>query len=321
MDRATFIMSTEAVNRYGFRILSGGIDTADFMKNPVAFYNHLRKDDNWAAGEYLPIGRWENLRIDDQGRLLGDVVFDMEDEYAAKIAGKVDRGFLNACSVAVDPVELSDDPEDVLPGQDRMTVTRSKLLECSIVDLPGQAGAVRLRGEKARENDFNIPTIQLRNQTPNMELVNIKLGLDKSASADDVLAKVDELQTQLRQAQDKAQRVDELEQRLAAAEQKAQQERVEALIGGAKAANKITEAEENEWKALAESNFEATKKLLDKRKPIESISQKLSAGRQDSQLEGSWDELHKSGKLAQLKESNPDRYKQLYQDRFGKLPS
>ena len=318
MDRATFIMSTEAVNRYGFRILSSGIDTAEFLRNPVAFYNHLRTDDSW-ANNYLPVGRWENLRINNQGHLLGDVVFDMEDEFAAKVARKVANGFLNACSVAVNPVEMSDDPNDVLPGQTSMTVTRSKLMECSIVDLPGQSEAVKLRC-----NSGDTPTIPLikRNLNPHMELINIKLGLDKSATSDDVLAKIDELQTQLRAAQAKANEVEQLKTHLAQVEQDAQKQACRSLIDSAKAANKITETEEAEWLSLAESNYETTKKLLDKRKPIESISSKLKAGQvgQNKLAEKSWDELHRSGALAQLKAENPDLYKVKYEERFGKQP-
>ena len=44
-----FIISDESVNRYGYRILSRGMSTASFEKNPVVFYNH---------GTYsLPIGK------------------------------------------------------------------------------------------------------------------------------------------------------------------------------------------------------------------------------------------------------------------------
>jgi len=41
----------------------------------------------------FPIGRWDNVRIED-GKLLADPVFDTEDENARKIAGKGGAWFL-----------------------------------------------------------------------------------------------------------------------------------------------------------------------------------------------------------------------------------
>ena len=59
----TFVLSDESVNSYGFVVLTEGIDTSAFERNPVMLYMHNR-DGN-------VIGRWENIRKEDK-RLLGD---------------------------------------------------------------------------------------------------------------------------------------------------------------------------------------------------------------------------------------------------------
>lgn len=130
-----FVVVDETVNRYGYRILVEGIDTEGFMKNPVACLQHNTYD--------VSVGRWKNLRKDN-GRLIGTLEFDGEDETALKLYKKYKRGYMNAVSVAIIPKEESDDPEYLLPGQKYPTVTRCELLEISLVTVPGQKNAVKL---------------------------------------------------------------------------------------------------------------------------------------------------------------------------------
>lgn len=52
----TFVLHDESVNTYGFRMLTSGVNLDEFRKNPVMLLNH---------NDYsLPIGRWENIRIE-----------------------------------------------------------------------------------------------------------------------------------------------------------------------------------------------------------------------------------------------------------------
>ena len=52
-------------------MLTSGADLSVFENNPVMLLNH----DDWD----LPIGRWENIRIEGT-RILADAVFDEDDE-------------------------------------------------------------------------------------------------------------------------------------------------------------------------------------------------------------------------------------------------
>lgn len=85
MTAFTFVLHDESVNTYGFRMLTSGANLEEFRKNPVLFLNH--KD--WE----LPIGRWENIRIEGT-RILADAVFDENDEEAIKVMKKVETDFV-----------------------------------------------------------------------------------------------------------------------------------------------------------------------------------------------------------------------------------
>ena len=181
-----FIISDESVNRYGYRILSRGMSTASFEKNPVVFYNH---------GTYsLPIGKGKNLQHEVDGTITLDIDFDMEDEQAVAVQKKAERGFLNACSVGIDVLETSTDATLVLTGQTRPTVTRSELLELSICGIPGNRNALRLNGVHTEDIEHILPRINYQTEL-NMKRVFEQLGLPETATEEDILAQLAALET------------------------------------------------------------------------------------------------------------------------------
>ena len=136
MKRFTFVLHDETVNTYGFRMLTSGANLEEFRKNPVILLNH--KD--WE----LPIGRWENIRIEGT-QILADALFDEKDDEAVKIADKVEGGFLRMASMgAWPPEEVSDAAELKLPGQTLPTVTRWTAREASIVTIGANHNALVL---------------------------------------------------------------------------------------------------------------------------------------------------------------------------------
>lgn len=168
----TFILSDESINTYGFRVLTDGIDTTDFEKNPVMFFGHASWD--------LPIGRWENIRKEG-GKLLADAVFDSEDLYAQKIESKVRQGILRATSIGFDIINTSAEDEVLEQGQTRATVTSSSIFEASIVSVPANKNALRLRKKgntielAATEKDISELLPSLRNQNLLAETI-LELG-------------------------------------------------------------------------------------------------------------------------------------------------
>ncbi len=131
-----FKISDNTVNRYGFRILTEGILTDNFMKNPVALVGH--------SGEILSVGKWKNLTKNTDGTFVGTCEFDEEDDTAKNLFRKNKAGYMSAVSMSVDPLVESDDPKDLIPGQKYPTVTSSDLLEISFCNIPGNANAVKL---------------------------------------------------------------------------------------------------------------------------------------------------------------------------------
>ncbi len=139
------IISTEAVNSYGSRVLTDGIDLSQYERNPVLLWMHRR---SWEPGA-MPIGKVENLRVED-GKLIGTPVFDQNDDFAKRIESKWENGYLRMASAGLEPIETTPDPALVLPGQTRETVTRSKLVEVSIVDIGGNDEALQLYGQEGK---------------------------------------------------------------------------------------------------------------------------------------------------------------------------
>lgn len=161
------IISTEAVNSYGSRVLTSGIDLSQYERNPVLLWMHRR---SWEP-DAMPIGRIENLRVEGD-KLIGTPVFDQADEFAKKIESKWENGFLRMASAALEPTETTADPSLILPGQTRETVVKSKLIEVSIVDIGGNDEALQLYGEEGKllklsagEDCPGLPLLQLKKET------------------------------------------------------------------------------------------------------------------------------------------------------------
>lgn len=157
----TFIVSDESVNVYDTIVKTKGIDTQEFLRNPVMYFNHNR--------DKGVIGRWENLRIDGT-TLLADAVFDTKNELGATVARQVEEGFLRSASVGLEAIET-----EFIDGV--QVITRCKLREISVVDIPANTNAVKLSMPKNKIITLNAPIYKdLRG-----ELIRI-LGLNNSVS-------------------------------------------------------------------------------------------------------------------------------------------
>jgi negative regulator of replication initiation len=201
-DKAnTFLVSDESINRYGYRVLTGGIDMKQFKKNPLMYYLH----DRFTYGEAKPrvtvIGRWENIRKEGD-KLYADAVFDEADDFAKQIKGKVDRGFLKMASISVNPLEKSEDKKYLVAGQTRPTVTKSELIEISIVDRGGNNNALKLCNSfgELRNVDEELPLLELSTNINNNNMSDFKtiataLKLDANASESEILKAIGNLQT------------------------------------------------------------------------------------------------------------------------------
>lgn len=202
MNKKEVVISTSALNSYGFRVMTDGIDIEQYKRNPVLLWMHRRAD------EVLPLGFVTNLRIDGD-KLIGTPVFDENDEFAKQIKQKWDDGIIKMVSAGLEVIELSDDPSVLLKGQKYATVTKSKLIEVSIVDIGANDEAIALMQDDGKMVCLSAGTLDkmnflnpINNNLNNIQMksISLKLGLADNASEQEVLARIEALQGEAAEA-------------------------------------------------------------------------------------------------------------------------
>ena len=310
-----FKLTDDSLNCFGFRILTAGIDLSQFLKNPVMLYDH---DDY----QRLPIGKWENIAVEEDG-MYGDAVFDMKDTFASQISQKVDDGIINMTSVGLLPLEMSSDPEHLLPGQTLPTVSKSKMREVSITPFGGNDNSLVLYDDKGKIIELNaksLPEIFKIHQDThqpeqNMKLINLRLKLNEDAPEEEAVTAIEALELRATQA----------ETQLAAFRQK-ETEQLEAediaLVDAAIAEQRINAAVRPTILASMKNDRENQRIILasiPRRQTAKSVV--LPEEAPDKTLvRMSWKDLDRSGKLIMIKEKYPDLYKTKYKEEFGVEP-
>lgn len=159
-----FVASEESEDRMGDVIEVEGWDTKEFKKNPVFMLNH--------DYSLLPIGTVPMVKKDGK-QLLAGVQWDTEDEMAAFVQGKYQRGVMRAVSVGFRPTEFERSGEGI-------RFKKQELLELSAVSVPAHPHALaRMMG--ARKFSIVKPEIiPLEDPTPglsDLELATILTAL------------------------------------------------------------------------------------------------------------------------------------------------
>lgn len=169
-----FVINTENVNEYKYRILTDGIDYTQYLRNPVVLYLHERDSFKNKGGEV--IGRCSKLFVEDK-KLIATIEFDEKDEFSKRIADKVAGGFIRMASMYADVIAASSEPELIKEGQLYETVTKCKLVEISIVPIGGNDDALKLskKGGEVKLNKLNVKKEDMS------ELKTIALALGKPA--------------------------------------------------------------------------------------------------------------------------------------------
>ena len=326
----TFIVSDESENSYGLRIKTSGINFDRFNKNPVMLNLHDRSQ---------VLGRWENIRMEGT-KLLADAVWDTEDPEAMKIKGKVDRGFIKGASCGLQPVKFTDNTDD-----GTVEVTESILKEISITSVPSNENALILYDAAGNVlNEEKIIELSAhaheKQQTQNTDMSKITnktllktLNLQDGAEETDVAIAVkgivserDTLKEDNVKLSDENKDLKEKAEKLEKDSKEYTKQRSIDLVDNAITAGKLLKGEREEWIELADTGFDKVKKILDAKKPHQSITGRVVDGEtKDVKLsektkDWDFDKFHKEGKLEDLKLSDPDRYKELFKEKFGHEP-
>lgn len=128
-------ISNESVNSYGFRVLTSGMEVAQYQRNPVLLYMHER-------GQV--IGYMKDVQVKD-GEVTGEPVFDEATELSKRCKKQFEFGSLKMVSAGLEIYETSDEPAQLAKEQKRPTVTRCRLMEVSLVDIGSNDDAIVLK--------------------------------------------------------------------------------------------------------------------------------------------------------------------------------
>ncbi len=156
------------------------------MKNPIMFYMHDR--------EKGIIGRWDNMRIDGV-KLLADAVFDESTPLGKEVKTRVDGGFLRSASIGINT-----NTHETMNGVD--TVTDCELFEVSIVDIPSNQNAVKLRDKNGRVY-LSLKDLEQSNDDLKARIIEV-LKLPAMATTEQILNAIAALSASAESGSDKA---------------------------------------------------------------------------------------------------------------------
>lgn len=300
MAKRIVLSDGNKVNSKGYRIDLSGMNTERFTDNPVMLYQH---------NQDKVIGRWENWTFT-ENKLQADPVFDDGDELGAEVKRKYEGDFLRAASIGLIVLDMQ-------LINDVWTVTKSELLEASIVSIPADAGAVVLYNENKEvlsfeqlQLNFNNNHQQIQNQSKMQQITLSQKTVESLALPNDYTPKDVELAVA-----EKDKTIATLNAQIAAAGTK---ERTDYL-NQAEKDGKITAAEKTEFLKLADNGgFDSVKAIVDSRPANASASladqvtkSDLSAGR-ESWTYKDWSKNDPKG-LLKLKHDNPAQFEKLQQ--------
>lgn len=311
------VISTSRLNSYGFRVLTEGIELEQYEKNPILLWMHNRPF-RGTTNEVLPLGRIENLRKDGD-RLIGTPVFDVQDSFALQIKNKWEQGILKMVSAGLDVLELSDKQEDLVVGQTRMTVKRSKLVEVSVVDIGANDDALALYddnkritlslGEECGIEKLSKIVTNKKEERQDMKEIAIMLGLMAEATQEEILREIAKLKKEM-----EGQRADyeALQKETATFKEQA----VKSSVDNAVKLRKITEDKREEFEQLGkEIGVERLSKIFDSMHSSVKPSGYIHLS-DDKREDKKFSELSDEQKV-QLREENLVEYKRLYKEEYG----
>lgn len=304
-------ISNEILNSYGTRIITDGLDITQFQRNPVLLFMHERG---------RVIGLVKDIRKEN-GEVTGELEFDEASPESIRAKKQFEFGSLRMVSAGIDIMEMSDDPTLLLVGQTRPTITKSKLVEVSVVDIGGNDDALVLSRDGARlelgKDGSNL--LPLIGNTPNlknnMELskLALSLGLAATASESEVEAKIAELRAAMQEVV--TLRAEKEQMTLAAITQA-----VEAGV----AERRIPADKKDHFIALGKTaGIETLRTTIAAMTPAQKVTAVLNRGGAAAQTSGSYRKLSEvpSDKLEAMRRDDRETYVALFKAEYGFEPS
>ena len=336
MANKRFVIISNKVNNYGYRVDTSGMDLTQYQRNPILLFMHQRA---YRDEDGMPIGTIKDLRLEPNGDITGEPVFTDATEHAKAVARMVEDGTYKMLSAGFEPISTSDAPEDMVQGQRYATITRSKLIEVSVVDIGGDDNAMCLHhagktimlngyspeGEILIEklNNNSIKTQMKEHLIPLLMLA----GLSKEGTIEQLMQKFGDLKKRAEDAetalQQKEDSIATLNDTIATLQQAAADAEIDNMLNTAQMERRIFESQIPIYKQAFANKPEDLKKLLATLPANPTLQQHLadSTGSADNPLvKLSYEEAHKKGVLGEIKAKYPERYKLIFKEKFGKEP-
>ncbi len=302
-------LTDDSLNSHGSRVLTAGVDTGQYARNPVLLYMHER-------GKV--IGYMKDIEVKD-GEITGEPVFDCATELSRQCKKQWEVGSLRMVSIGIDILEVSEDPELLVVGQTCPTITKSRIFETSIVDIGANDNAIVMRRDGkqitlGRDSENPLPTLnnQPQKTTTQMELKTIALKLDLPETADEsaVLAKVGELQA----AAAEVAKLKKEKEELALMQ-------VTDAVDTAIKENRLTADKKEHFVNLGKTvGIESLKATLEAMSPAAKLSKAISASKDTSAAgKKTYSKLSEvpEAELKEIREKDTVEYRRLFKAEYG----
>jgi len=297
-------LTNDSLNSYGYRVLTSGIDTTQFEKNPVLLWMHQRGN---------VIGYVKDLQRTDE-EITGELVFDMASDLSVQCSKQWEAGSLRMVSVGLKVIETSGKTADLVEGQKYESVSKSELLELSLVDIGSNNDAIQLSNESAllRLSNMDCPPqleeVLKQNKGNEMEVktIALALGMPETANEEEVtaqLAAVKDLQTEV--------------ELLRSENESLREQHIVMLVDKAVSEKRLNVSKREQFIQLGKKleNDEFVE-MLNSIEPVVKLSQAINPNSGDATQ---WKTLHDvpADKVVELKENNLEEYKRLYRAEYG----
>jgi HK97 family phage prohead protease len=301
-------ITSDALNSYGTRVLTAGMNIEQYEKNPVLLYMHQR-------GQV--IGYLKDIRTEDGG-ITAELVFDEASELSKQCKKQWDFGSLKMVSVGIDIIEMSEDAEMVVAGQTSPTITKSKLFEVSVVDIGANDEAIVLRKDgkllTLGQGEYPLPKLSDKREKPKkpkeMELktLALQMGLPETADEAAVGAKIAELLAKEKENEQLVKEKSEME--LAGVISAVESAIAEKKIGADKKEHFV-----NLGKSVGIETLQATFAAMS---PAVKLTEALAGGGSSAEVKtySKFSEVP-ADELKRLRKENAAEYKRLYRAEYG----
>jgi hypothetical protein len=338
-----YVVNSNGLNNYGFRVISQGVDQSQYNNNKIMLWMHYRPTGS-RKDEVLALGIGDDVKVDKNGVMDFQPMFDTTDAFAKSIFDKYESGVYNMFSLCALPLEVSTEPDDMIAGQSGPTITKSILKEISAVDIGGNPDAYGIalcdeNGElikladakfitkKPKDTDMKLEKIGVGELLPLIKLADDTTEALAIAKLKEFIALADANSTELVQLRDAQTNLtaerDAAKTKLVTTEQLFNEIKLADLKTISVLERKVTALEFDELVELSDKNYDKVKKVMDKKAPNPSIKETLTNRKEDAKgelaelVKLSYQELDKSGKLVKLKDLSMEDFKIKFKERYG----